>query len=148
MPPNQPNPTRAWGSRYDSLPTSPPVSPETQGGGEQQASQGVNTSPDDQAKRKDTKLPHDASVFVGRFVYLPRLAGLVFTRARLRSLPANIDQAELTRLLTDHFSEYTEIKSIKVIRDSKGGVCAFVQCEGGLPFSVTSRDLFVLLLFL
>jgi hypothetical protein len=46
-----------------------------------------------------------------------------------KSLPASVDQVELTRLLNDHLSEYTEIKSIKVIRDSKGGVCAFVQCK-------------------
>ena len=45
------------------------------------------------------------------------------------SLPANVDHAELTRRLTDHLAEHTEIKGIKVVRDNKGGVCAFVQCE-------------------
>ncbi|XP_006454050.1 hypothetical protein AGABI2DRAFT_113810 [Agaricus bisporus var. bisporus H97] len=109
MPPKQPNPTRAWGTRYDTLPTSPPVSPEIDRYREQQAFQDINASPEGSTERSDTKLPHDASVFVG-------------------SLPASVDQAELTRLLTDHLSEYAEIKSIKVIRDSKGGVCAFVQC--------------------
>lgn len=29
----------------------------------------------------------------------------------------------------EHLSEHTQIKNIKVVRDSKGGVCAFVQCE-------------------
>jgi hypothetical protein len=47
----------------------------------------------------------------------------------LRSLPSAIDQPELTRLLSEHLSEHTEVKNIKVVRDSKGGVCAFVQCE-------------------
>ncbi|KAH9486538.1 hypothetical protein JR316_0000603 [Psilocybe cubensis] len=62
------------------------------------------------SKHKEDKLPHDASVFVG-------------------SLPSNMDQGDLTRLLMDHLSEHTQIKNIKVVRDSKGGVCAFVQCE-------------------
>lgn len=32
-------------------------------------------------------------------------------------------------MLMEHLSEHTQIKNIKVVRDSKGGVCAFVQCE-------------------
>ena len=36
---------------------------------------------------------------------------------------------DLTRMLMEHLSEHTQIKNIKVVRDSKGGVCAFVQCE-------------------
>jgi hypothetical protein len=32
-------------------------------------------------------------------------------------------------MLTEHLSEHTQIKTVKVVRDSKGGVCAFVQCE-------------------
>lgn len=55
-------------------------------------------------------MPHDASVFVG-------------------SLPGNIDQPELARLLSLHLSEHAQVKNVKVVRDSKGGVCAFVQCE-------------------
>ncbi|KAF8807798.1 hypothetical protein BYT27DRAFT_7189890 [Phlegmacium glaucopus] len=61
-------------------------------------------------KQRGDKLPHDASVFVG-------------------SLPSNIEQMDLTRMLMEHLSEHTQIKNIKVVRDSKGGVCAFVQCE-------------------
>ncbi|PPR00029.1 hypothetical protein CVT24_009038 [Panaeolus cyanescens] len=63
-----------------------------------------------QPRQREDRLPHDASVFVG-------------------SLPSNVDQNDLTRMLMDHLSEHTEIKNIKVVRDSKGGVCAFVQCE-------------------
>jgi hypothetical protein len=45
------------------------------------------------------------------------------------SLPSNIEQPELARLLSEHLSEHAEVKNVKVVRDSKGGVCAFVQCE-------------------
>ncbi len=45
------------------------------------------------------------------------------------SLPGNIDQPELARLLSLHLSEHAQVKNVKVVRDSKGGVCAFVQCE-------------------
>ncbi|KAF8913080.1 hypothetical protein CPB84DRAFT_1760296 [Gymnopilus junonius] len=73
-----------------------------------------NTSPSSFSGRPaDDKLPHDASVFVG-------------------SLPSNIDQGDLTRMLVEHLSEHTQIKNIKVVRDSKGGVCAFVQCENAI----------------
>ncbi|KAJ7897079.1 hypothetical protein B0H14DRAFT_390593 [Mycena olivaceomarginata] len=62
-------------------------------------------------------MPHDASVFVG-------------------SLPTNIEQSELSRLLSEHLSEHAEvIKSIKLVKDSKGGVCAFVQCENAAAAS-------------
>ena len=45
------------------------------------------------------------------------------------SLPTNVEQIDLTRMLMDHLSEHMQIKNVKVVRDSKGGVCAFVQCE-------------------
>ena len=53
------------------------------------------------------------------------------------SLPANIDQAELSRLLSEHLADHTDVKYVKVIRDSKGGVCAFVQCEVGFSTVLT-----------
>ncbi|KAG6862152.1 hypothetical protein C0995_004234 [Termitomyces sp. Mi166 len=103
---------RTWGTRFDTLPTSPPLSPPARepapaDSGSADAHEPPATDP---PKRKDEKMPHDASVFVG-------------------SLPSNIDHQELTRLLSEHLSEHTEVKNIKVVRDSKGGVCAFVQCE-------------------
>ena len=53
-----------------------------------------------------------------------------YTRANgVLSLPSNIEHMDLTRMLMEHLSEHTQIKNIKVVRDSKGGVCAFVQCE-------------------
>lgn len=44
----------------------------------------------------------------------------------------HIDHSELTRLLYEHLSQHTEVKNIKVVRDNKGGTCAFVQCEVSL----------------
>ncbi|KAG6911611.1 hypothetical protein DXG01_011914 [Tephrocybe rancida] len=108
---------RTWGTRFDTLPTSPPVSPPAAEATDADADSNVAATDAPEAtatepvlKRKEDKMPHDASVFVG-------------------SLPTNIDQQELTRLLSEHLSEHTEVKNIKVVRDSKGGVCAFVQCE-------------------
>lgn len=40
-----------------------------------------------------------------------------------------MEQPELAHLLSEHLSEHAEVKNIKVVRDQKGGVCAFVQCE-------------------
>lgn len=48
------------------------------------------------------------------------------------SLPSHIDHNELTRLLSEHLACFTEVKNVKVVRDNKGGVCAFVQCQASL----------------
>ncbi len=40
-----------------------------------------------------------------------------------------MEHAELTHLLSSHLSGYASMKSVKVVRDTKGGVCAFIQCE-------------------
>ncbi|KDR85423.1 hypothetical protein GALMADRAFT_234290 [Galerina marginata CBS 339.88] len=92
-----------WGRQPDTLPFSPPLLTPA-------LSMHLVDTPEDRQKERDDKLPHDASVFVG-------------------SLPSNMDQGDLTRMLMDHLSEHNQIKNIKVVRDSKGGVCAFVQCE-------------------
>lgn len=62
---------------------------------------------------------------------LSRAAQKDFNRdpLRLSSLPINVDHFELARLLQEHLSPLTEVKNVKVIRDNKGGTCAFVQCE-------------------
>lgn len=119
MPP-QHVPTRSWGTRFDTLPSSPPpLSPPVQ---ESASAVSFGSVSDSSSKRKDDKLPHDASVFVG-------------------SLPSNIDHAELTRMLADHLSEHTQINNIKVVRDSKGGVCAFVQCQNAEAASALIQTL-------
>ncbi|KAI0328514.1 hypothetical protein GY45DRAFT_998241 [Cubamyces sp. BRFM 1775] len=120
---------RAWGTRYDTLdqfePPSPPVqrvpniaqkvqSPVTPltntfrsslNGGEPTT---PAIGPATLAVQDAT--PHDASVFVG-------------------SLPTHLDHADLSQRLADHLSMHPQIKAIKVVRDSRGGVCAFIQCE-------------------
>ena len=67
MPPKT-NQTRAWGTRYDTLPSSPPASPEAKQDEIQLALQDPNSSPDSQETHKEDKQPHDASIFVGRSV--------------------------------------------------------------------------------
>ncbi|TCD68103.1 hypothetical protein EIP91_011556 [Steccherinum ochraceum] len=120
---------RAWGTRYDSLgswsestPPSPALSTNSPSSPSHHRATSVVHSPTlahrTPEKQLNTsfvsnlheKMPHDASIFVG-------------------SLPSHIDHNELTRLLSEHLAEYTEIKNVKVVRDNKGGVCAFVQCE-------------------
>lgn len=32
-------------------------------------------------------------------------------------------------MLSDHLSDHPEAQTVKVIRDSKGGTCAFIQCQ-------------------
>lgn len=60
------------------------------------------------------------------------------------SLPSTYDPPELTRLLTDHLSAHPDALSVKVIRDSRGGMCAFIQCEVNL-FQFLLFYLFILL---
>ncbi|KAF5388553.1 hypothetical protein D9757_004610 [Collybiopsis confluens] len=45
------------------------------------------------------------------------------------SLPVHMDHTDLSRMLSSHLAEYAQFNSVKVIRDSKGGVCAFLQCQ-------------------
>ncbi|KAF8481445.1 hypothetical protein JB92DRAFT_1707480 [Gautieria morchelliformis] len=114
-----PPPRRAWGTRYDSLVDTPPLgSPHV-------------SSPDvalhlrsatgtvhvelvqnniDTCSPIQARMPHDASVFVA-------------------SLPSHIPEAELQVLLSEHLSQHANIKHIKLIRDNRGAVCAFVQVE-------------------
>ncbi|KIY61300.1 hypothetical protein CYLTODRAFT_495322 [Cylindrobasidium torrendii FP15055 ss-10] len=98
----------AWGTRFDSLSSSPPpqTSPRPRGDVH-------DISLDGELRKehpKDGRTPHNASIFVG-------------------SLPSTMDQTELSNRLAHHLQDHAQIKNIKVVRDSKGGVCAFVQCE-------------------
>ncbi|KAH9835913.1 uncharacterized protein C8Q71DRAFT_908297 [Rhodofomes roseus] len=119
---------RAWGTRYDSLGPSPPTSPQKRAFPtpvstpvSRPASAEITSAstPDQEPATPQTrfvhpqpeKIPHDANVFVG-------------------SLPSTVDIPELTRLLREHLSQHTEVKSVKVVRDPhKNGTCAFVQCQ-------------------
>ena len=51
------------------------------------------------------------------------------TNGNSASLPSNMDHVELTSMLSQHLSEHPQVKGIKVVRDSKGGACAFIQCQ-------------------
>lgn len=48
---------------------------------------------------------------------------------RLSSLPPDEDEGEMAQLLAQHLAQFASIQNIKIIHDSKGGACAFVQCE-------------------
>ncbi|KAJ3929674.1 MAG: hypothetical protein NXY57DRAFT_391627 [Lentinula lateritia] len=102
---------RTWGTRFDSLPlSSPPLaSPKSSAAATENVGQ-LSNPVESPLVEKVEKTSHDASVFVG-------------------SLPINVDHKELSAMLSRHLSEFAQVKSVKVIRDSKGGVCAFVQCE-------------------
>jgi hypothetical protein len=47
----------------------------------------------------------------------------------LFSLPTTVDHAELSARLKDHLSAFVHVNLVRIIRDSRGGVCAFVQCN-------------------
>jgi hypothetical protein len=60
---------RTWGTRFDTLPTSPPVSPvvgEAADTLEKAPFSTLDNSSDKFSQKKEDKMPHDASVFVGR----------------------------------------------------------------------------------
>lgn len=61
------------------------------------------------------------------FTKNPTISSL--TNANDCSLPSNVDHVEMMTMLSEHLSEHSEIQSIKVVRDSKGGACAFIQCQ-------------------
>ncbi|OBZ79169.1 hypothetical protein A0H81_01429 [Grifola frondosa] len=123
MPPKSVVKDRAWGTRYDGLESSSPPSPFQPISNSPITSIAISpsrTRSDDgdasiqtSVVSKTESVSHDASIFVG-------------------SLPTNVDYAELTRLLSEHLTQHAEIKAVKVVRDSRGGVCAFVQCEVSL----------------
>ncbi|KAF9245752.1 hypothetical protein BU15DRAFT_70822 [Melanogaster broomeanus] len=99
---SQQNLGRSWGTRFDSLPSNL-ESDFTRS--HHATSSGQMNAPDDEGR-----VAQDASIFVG-------------------SLPSNIDHAELTSMLSQHLSGHPEVRTIKVVRDSKGGTCAFIQCQ-------------------
>ncbi|EGO05305.1 hypothetical protein SERLA73DRAFT_157880 [Serpula lacrymans var. lacrymans S7.3] len=103
--------SRTWGTRFDSLVSSPssPTLKSTLSCESVALTSDTNIAHASNRKQHE-RMPHDSSVFVG-------------------SLPCNIEHQELNRLLSEHLSGYTEPQNIKVVRDSKGGTCAFIQCQ-------------------
>ncbi|KAF8973637.1 hypothetical protein BDZ97DRAFT_1912112 [Flammula alnicola] len=93
MPFKLPDPARPLVAHLDTLPSSAPLLTPVHTVPTMQLNDASETS--FTTTQKEDKLPHDASVFVG-------------------SLPSNIDQGDLTRMLMEHFLEHTQIKNIKV----------------------------------
>ncbi|KAI0347733.1 hypothetical protein BDW22DRAFT_15242 [Trametopsis cervina] len=125
MPPKHPVKERAWGSRYDTLksapssptskshPTETPATPHgpmaagNKAGDAPVPELGSSTPPSTKSERPT----NDNSIFVG-------------------SLPTHFEPQELGCMLSQHFSEYPQVKDIKAIRDlNKGSMCAFLTCE-------------------
>ncbi|KAF8516726.1 hypothetical protein BU17DRAFT_67340 [Hysterangium stoloniferum] len=126
--PSTPQLHRTWGTRYDSLVDTPPStstmsSPEfvLHHESSMEKDRPVISGPvsipatteNATQAHVQTRMPHDASVFVA-------------------SLPAQIPEIELLALLTAHLAPHATIKHIKLIRDNRGAVCAFVQVESAL----------------
>ncbi|KAJ4485892.1 hypothetical protein J3R30DRAFT_3697315 [Lentinula aciculospora] len=105
--PSKPS-ARTWGTRFDSLP--PPASPESCAATMESSDHLQDSAPSEPFVKTAERNPHDASIFVG-------------------SLPVHVDREELRASLSQHLAEFAQVKSVKVIHDSKGGVCAFVQCK-------------------
>jgi hypothetical protein len=69
MPQKSSQKARTWGTRFDPLPSSPPASPlpdESVVGDKFVAATVADNSPEMPYRRREDKIPHDASVFVGR----------------------------------------------------------------------------------
>jgi hypothetical protein len=96
MPPKPPLQARAWGTRYDSLRISPPISPRAGKDEGRRSAQDKESPPLDgqPTKRKDDKLSHDASIFIGRFV---QLLLVLFGRTRV----IHIKFVDIASLLTE-----------------------------------------------
>ncbi|KAH9049351.1 hypothetical protein EDB84DRAFT_1115251 [Lactarius hengduanensis] len=117
-------PFREWGTRFDSLSTSPSPSNSSSLSRNPQTTTRAATSTASssllnpqatavtQAKfpPQSDAISNEPSVFVG-------------------SLPTTVDHTELSARLREHLSAYVEINFVRIIRDSRGGVCAFVQCN-------------------
>ncbi|KIL00985.1 hypothetical protein PAXRUDRAFT_7769 [Paxillus rubicundulus Ve08.2h10] len=103
---------RSWRTRFDSLTSPDPLSNlETVATLSHPAmSPSQPSTPANDPKPTQSRVVQDASIFVG-------------------SLPSNIDHVELASMLSQHLSEHPQVQIIKVVRDSKGGTCAFIQCQ-------------------
>jgi hypothetical protein len=134
---------RAWGTRFDTLQAIPPSPPAINGKhpandlftptlqrppSSPVASDTQNISvPATPAKPTDAS-SNDSSIFVGRYLAgFSRRVRAYLTNAA--SLPPHIDHIDLGRRLSDHLAPFVAVKQVKVIRDNRGGVCAFVRCK-------------------
>ncbi|KAI6047971.1 hypothetical protein EDC04DRAFT_2886763 [Pisolithus marmoratus] len=98
--PRRNNP-RSWDSRVD------PLTPSTDSSVPSSESQ---TAGNPESNCLPDRVVHDASIFIG-------------------CLPSGVDHAALATSLSEHLSQYSGIQGIRVVHDSKGGTCAFIQCQ-------------------
>ena len=72
-----------------------------------------------------------ASSLAGAHIFpsYPHISTDRSTIPRRFSLPTTVDHTELSARLKEHLSAYAEVNFVRIIRDSRGGVCAFVQCN-------------------
>ncbi|KAJ3553117.1 hypothetical protein NM688_g3789 [Phlebia brevispora] len=116
MPPKHIQKGRTWGTRYDTLLTSPSASPPHIPAATTSHTPATQNKADD----KDTtssvsvikvgKSRNDSSIFVGRYdIYTPMFhIVLIFDLPNI-SLPTNMMPEEVSRALSKHLAEYTEI---------------------------------------
>ncbi|EJD03642.1 uncharacterized protein FOMMEDRAFT_166994 [Fomitiporia mediterranea MF3/22] len=152
---------RAWGTRFDSLNTSPPpaqipspvpsaVTSPTSGNSPAQHAHTLSLKLFD-ANEKPTEKRDWADDDVPSTLFSPTRGPHVLDIAGgstpghkitakqphdasvfVGSLPPDKDEAEVAQLLAQHLRKYANVKNIKIVHDLKGGLCAFVQCEN--PF--------------
>lgn len=72
-----------------------------------------------------------ASSLAGPYTFpsYPHISTDRSTILRRFSLPTTVDHTELSARLREHLSAYAEVNFVRIIRDNRGGVCAFVQCN-------------------
>lgn len=142
---------RVWGTRFDTLslnspspspPDSPRASDTPNTASEPQVEAGGQTSLVEDAQSSWQSQPlQDQSVFVGRCAHSSfRWHPQILTRPL--SLPGHVDSNALQDQLINHLSLYDQALKVKVVRDAKGGVCAFIQCEVsvGVTFPVSGSS--------
>ncbi|KAI0683125.1 hypothetical protein BC835DRAFT_775037 [Cytidiella melzeri] len=141
MPAKHPVKERAWGTRYDTLKSSPSSSSVQTSPVATTASQHSPIPKSSTATASDDEKPEDAeqvpSVAVPK-LERPHNDNSIF----VGSLPTHIDPTELTYMLTQHFAEYAQVKDVKAVRDViKGSVCAFLTCENATAASQLLKTL-------
>lgn len=164
---------RAWGTRYDSLTTSPNSTGSSEESPPNRALDVARESPpqfrmrdwaDDDGpamlllsqlnsggttvaspitpRRESTRMPHNASVFVGRSAK-SYLVHNVPTLTFVCSLPTDMNELEMTQILRDHLAKLAHVQHIKIIHDSKGSMCGFIQCEVSIGRFLSTRTVLI-----
>ncbi|KAI9460562.1 hypothetical protein BJY52DRAFT_1362271 [Lactarius psammicola] len=117
-------PFREWGTRFDSLSTSPSPSNSSS------LSRNPQTTTRTATFTANSSLLNPQATAVTPAKFLPQGDKILNEPSVfVGSLPTTVDHTELSARLREHLSAYVEINFVRIIRDSRGGVCAFVQCN-------------------